>query len=475
MKPTAVLSRRRGGLTGLLCAALLALSLGSAWTAHAAQPESAPPGDPAAASASGEAYDVGMLAEWYELQLVLMKETPGFSPPVVGRALAYVGVSAWEALAPSLPDGLSLAGRLAGLGELPAPPTASWHGPAAVNHALAETIRGLYPNAFAVHLAAVDDLERTVAEAYGQRLSAAELERSRVFGREVASAVLAWASTDGGSEGHLGGFFGFAPSPEPGAWVPTPRNNGPAFPPLHPTWGDNRPLALAAAETCPAPPPPAYSEAPDSELYREALEVYDTVRNLTPEQREIALFWSDDPGQTATPAGHWASILGAVLETRPTPFATAVEAYARLGIAVNDAFIACWTTKYRYDLLRPITYIQRVIDPAWNAQSITDPVITPPFPEYTSGHSVVSSAAATALAHVFGTVAFTDRIHADRGLGSRRYGSFQEAAAEAAISRLYGGIHFRAAIEEGMLQGRCVGEQVTAIAFWSAASDREDR
>lgn len=463
------------GWIGLLCAGLLALWLGSTGAVHAAQSGSTAGDDAAGAAVELAAQDVGMLVDWYDLQLVLMQETPGFSPPVVGRALAYAGVSAWEALAPSLADGSSLAGRLAGLSELPAPPSESWHGPTAVNHALAETIRGLYPNAFAVHLAAIAELERAVAEGYGEHASAAESERSRAFGHAIAAAVLEWASTDGGSEAHLGGFFGFTPSPEPGAWVPTPRNNGPAFPPLHPSWGENRPLALAAADSCPAPPPPAYSEAKDSDLYREALEVYDTVRNLTPEQRHVALFWSDDPGQTATPAGHWVAILGAVLRDRPTPFARAVEAYARLGIAVNDAFIACWTSKYEYDLLRPITYIQRVIDPTWNAQGITDPVITPPFPEYTSGHSVVSSAAATALTHVLGGVSFTDRFHADRGLGLRSYSSFQEAAAEAAISRLYGGIHFRSAIEEGLAQGRCVGEQVSRISFGLAVSDPDVR
>lgn len=389
---------------------------------------------------------------------------------MAARAAGYVGVAGWEALAPSLEDGLSLAGRLNGLGSLPPPPPEGYDGPAAVNHALAETIRGLYPNAFAASLAAVDDLELAVANAHRTRLDEAELERSRMFGRELARAVLAWAGTDGGSEGYAGGFFGFEPSPDPGAWEPTPRRNGPPFPPLLPAWGENRTIALATGRACPAPPPPPSSEAEDSRLYLEAREVYETVRGLTPQQRDIALFWSDDPGQTPTPAGHWVSILGTVVRDRNPSFATAVEAYARLGIAVNDAFIATWETKYRYDLLRPITYIQRVIDPTWNAEAITDPVITPPFPEYTSAHSVASSAAATALTQAFGAVAFTDRIHEARGLAPRSYASFPEAAAEAAISRLYGGIHYRSGIEEGLAQGACVGDRVAAIAFRSGAA-----
>lgn len=412
-----------------------------------------------------EAEALGLLVSWYELQLAMIRETSGFSPPVAARALAYAGIAQWEALAPSAPGARSLAGQLNGLDALPAAPREGYDALVAVNAALAESLRGLYPNALAAHLAAVDDLERTHERAAAERLDPQALERSRDHGRTVARHVLAWAASDGGHEGYLTAFSGFTPASAPGAWVPTPRRNGPPFPPLQPTWGENRPLVLASGESCMAPPPPAYSEEPSSALYQEAREVYDTVRNLSPEQATIARFWSDDPGQTSTPAGHWVSILNGVVADRAPDIALASEAYARLGIAMNDAFISCWTTKYRYNLLRPITYIQRVIDPTWNADAITDPVITPPFPEYTSGHSVASAAAAGALTHVLGAVAFTDPTHLDRGLAPRRYASFEDAAQEAAISRLYGGIHFRAAIEDGMAQGACVAERVNALAF----------
>ena len=414
---------------------------------------------------TGDADDVATLVGWYDLQLAMIRETPGFSPPVAARSLAYVGIAGWEALAPTLPDGRSLAGQLRTLEGLPAPPPEGVHGPTAVGHAVAATLRGLFPTALASHLAEIDAREAALSHAHAQQSGEASAERSRAFGRAVADAILTWAATDGGHEAYLTGFAGYAPTADPGAWVPTPRRNGPPFPPLLPTWGDNRPLALATADACPAPAPPAYSEDPSSALHREATEVYDTVRSLTEDQRTIAKFWSDDPGQTATPAGHWAAILGGVLREKGPSFSVAVEAYARLGIAVNDAFIACWTTKYRYDLLRPITYIQRVIDPAWNRDAITDPVITPPFPEYTSGHSVVSSAAATVLTAVLGPLAFLDRTHQDRGLAPRAYASFEAAADEAAISRLYGGIHFRSAIEEGVAQGACVGRRVAALTF----------
>lgn len=419
-----------------------------------AEPEARTPSD-----------DLGALVDWYDLQLTLIRETPGFSPPVAGRALAYVGIAAWEAFAIGSAEGRSLEGQLAGLVALPALPPGGVHGPAAAHHAVARALRGLYPTTFAAHLADIDARETALTEAYRARLGAEAADRSRLFDWAVADAVLAWAETDGGHEGYLVGFAGYAPAVDPGAWVPTPRRNGPPFPPLLPTWGSNRSILPATAEACPAPAPPAYDEDPGSHLYREAREVYDTVRNLSAEQRAIAVFWADDPGQTPTPAGHWVSILSTVLRERPSSFATALEAYASLGIAVHDAFITCWSTKYRYNLLRPITYIQRVIDPAWNEGAITDPVITPPFPEYTSGHSVVSGAAAAVLTQILGPVAFVDRTHEDRGLPARRYASFSEAAAEAALSRLYGGIHYRSAIEQGLRQGACVGDRVASLDF----------
>jgi hypothetical protein len=138
----------------------------------------------------------------------------------------------------------------------------------------------------------------------------------------------------------------------------------------------------------------------------------------------------------------------------------AAEAYAKVGIAVADAFISCWSTKFRYNLLRPVTYIRGVIDPAWGSL-----LVTPPFPEYTSGHSVQSAASAQVLTDLFGTVAFTDHTHDDRGLAPRSFGSFKQAAEEAAISRLYGGIHFSTAIDLGLEQGLCVGRRVSDLEF----------
>jgi hypothetical protein len=195
-----------------------------------------------------------------------------------------------------------------------------------------------------------------------------------------------------------------------------------------------------------------------SAFYVEARECYRVTNDLTPEQQAIARFWSDDPGQTATPPGHSLSILTQVARELNLTLDRAAEAYAKVGVAVADSFVSCWRTKYQYNLLRPVTYIRRVIDPSW-----TSLLVTPPFPEYTSGHSVQTAAAARVLTSLFGQLSFTDHTHDARGLSPRTFSSFAAAAEEAAISRLYGGIHFRAAIEHGLEQGACIGEQVTAL------------
>lgn len=242
-------------------------------------------------------------------------------------------------------------------------------------------------------------------------------------------------------------------------WEPTPPGFLPA---LQPFWGENRPYAIAARNICDPGPPPAFSTDGSSDFYTEAVETYEAVNNLTQGQETIALFWADDPGVTSTPPGHSVSILTQLLEQQGAMLDTAAEAYAKLGMAVSDGFVSCWHSKYRYTLLRPITYINRYIDADWGHPL---PVETPPFPEYPSGHLVQSGAAAQVLTDLFGNVAFTDHTHDDRGFAPRSFNSFSAFADEAAISRLYGGIHFRSAIELGLGQGRCVGQQVHALRF----------
>jgi membrane-associated phospholipid phosphatase len=276
----------------------------------------------------------------------------------------------------------------------------------------------------------------------------------------MAMAIMTWARTDGGHEawGPLRrSRANYVPPSAPGLWSATP----PTFAaPLLPYWGGNRPFVLKSGAECPAPPPPPYSEEPGSAFFQQGEEVYRIAKAATQEQRQFALYWADDPGKTPTPAGHWVFIAGDVLKARKASLADAAEAYARLNIAMSDAFVACWHSKYQVNLLRPVTYVQLVIDSNWVPQLMN----TPPFPEYPSGHSTQSSAAAGVLSAIFGAdTPFTDNAHNDRGWGPRTFKSFRAAADEAGLSRLYAGIHYRVAVDGGKAQGDCVARQAMGL------------
>ena len=411
------------------------------------------------------AFSAEIATSWFDLQLKLIQETPGFTPPVASRALGYSAVTLYEAVVTGMPQNQSLVGQLNELDSLPQPEVGQAYDWAAVaNSALAASLRRLYPTATPENLAAIEALEAQYAGQRQAEVSEPIFNRSAAYGQAVAEAVFAWSKSDGGDEGYLRNFPDtYAPPQGAGMWVATPPNYQTA---LQPYWGQNRPFVVNPDEECLPLPPTAYSDDPASEFYAEGMAVYTAVNNLTPEQEQIALFWADDPGRTFTPPGHSISIATQVLQQEQASLALAAEVYARMGIAISDSFISCWNTKYIYNLVRPITYIQAVIDPGWNTPDITDPVTTPPFPEYTSGHSVQSGAAAAVLTAVFGdNYHFSDSSHMARGLPARTYNSFDDFADEAAISRLYGGIHYLPAIQAGLEQGRCVGEQVNGLTW----------
>jgi hypothetical protein len=412
----------------------------------------------ATAIPDAEAYGADVATAWSDQTLRLIRQTPGFSPPVASRALAYMGVTLFEALVPGILDGRSLAGQVRDLVPLPrAGRNTAYDWAIVANSALAAMARDQFPTASAGDLAAIDGLEAGILAGARHGVPLGVVRRSIDRGRLVAAAILEWSMTDGGHEGFANNFAPYEPPAGPGLWVPTPPGFLPA---LQPYWGNCRTFATASGAECRPDDPTPYDGDPTSAFFADGLEVYEAVNGLANEQRAVALFWSDDPGATVTPPGHSVSILTQMIRLRGSSLAEAAIAYAKVGMAVADAFICCWHTKFQVNLLRPVTYIQALIDPAWGSL-----LTTPPFPEFTSGHSVQSGAAATVLTDLFGDVAFTDHTHDDRGLPSRSFPSFWDAAGEAAISRLYGGIHFRPAIELGLEQGRCVGEHINALRF----------
>lgn len=408
-------------------------------------------------------YDHGIATAWFTLIEELVRQAPGFTPPVASRAMGYAGVTLYEAIAPGMLTSPTLAGRLNGLDWTPpAEIDAAYHWPLVANSALAAINRRLFAHGGASVRGAIDALEKSVRTRYDRDLPADVVHRSIMRGREVAATIFEWSKHDGGHEGYLYNFpLTYQPPQGDGLWVPTPPSYQRA---MQPYWGQNRPFALPDADACPLPAPPVYSTDAASDTYTEAWEVYTTVTNLSPAQRETALYWADDPTLTATPPGHSLAIATEALRQEGASLELAAETYALLGMAMADAFIVCWRDKFIYNRIRPITYIQQVIDPTWNAMSITDPVNTPPFPEYPSGHSTEAGAMATVLTALFGNeYAFTDYNVERLGFTPRTYGSFWEAAEEAAMSRLYGGIHFHSANALGLAQGQCVGEYVNQL------------
>jgi hypothetical protein len=390
---------------------------------------------------------------WFD-QLYDLITTERITAPPASRIYGLAAVTLYEAMVPGSRAHQSLAGQLHALAAVPQPTRhRRYHWPTVANSALAAASRALLAEASPAAWEAIAALEQAFAAAFQAHVPAAVSAHSVSQGQAVAAAVMAWAATDGVAALHD---CPYTPPVGPGLWEPTP----PAFAPaLQPCWGQLRPLVLASGDECAPPPPPAYSEDPASEFFAHALEVYTTNVHLTEEQRTIAHYWADVSGTTGTPPGHWIAIVGQLARHDGLSLMAAAEAYARVGIAVADAFISCWQTKYTYNLLRPETYITHLIDPAWLPL-----IITPGFPSYTSGHATQSGAAATVLTDMFGMKAFTDTLHQDHDLEPplepRRFGAFDEAAEEAARSRLYAGIHYHFDNENGLAQGRCIGQVI---------------
>jgi hypothetical protein len=442
----------------ILFAVLLAQSLtteaGGSLPAAMAQPLTSSNQPPPFSARDAGQFTAEVPVAWFELAYDLVRDE-ALSPPLAARLFGYLGVALYEALAPGMPGYQSLAGQLNGLSALPQPADHAYHWPTVANRTLAVTLQTLLSPASSASQASIRALERRFVERFRPELPPGVNQRSVERGLLVSQAIQAWAAGDGAASYSA---CAFTLPTGAGLWSPTP----PGYrPPLLPCWGQLRPFVLADGGQCSPAPPPPYSEHPGSAFYQEAWEVYTSVNRLTGEQMAITRFWADDPGRTGTPPGHSISILSQILVQQASSLETAAEAYARTGIALADSFIACWWTKYQHNLLRPITYIHSVVgDTAWST-----PVNTPPFPEYTSGHSVQSAAAAQVLAGLFGEVAFTDHTHDRLGYAPRSFPNFFAFAEEAAISRLYGGIHYRSAIERGVEQGRCVGRLVSELRF----------
>ena len=383
-----------------------------------------------------------------------------FSPPVASRIYAYPSIAAYEVMIHENPGYRSLAGQLHELTEVPKPDqNATYCFPLASIQAFLTVGKALVFSEDKM-----DEFKDKIYQKYKDTgVPNRVFKRSVDYGSQVGQHILAWADKDNYKETRT--FPKFTINDDSSRWQPTP----PAYmDAIEPHWNKIRTFVLDSANQYVPQPPTPFSLNKESQFYKELMEVYETGKNLSDEQSAIAEFWDCNPyishqqghvmfaTKKITPGGHWMGITAIATRLEKSDFMQTIEAYTLVSIALADAFISCWDEKYRSELIRPETVINQYIDETWA------PLLqTPPFPEYTSGHSVISASAATALTHLFGeTFNFVDTTEVEFGLPPRTFNSFFQASNEAAISRLYGGIHYMPACEIGVDQGRLVGQFV---------------
>jgi hypothetical protein len=397
--------------------------------------------------------------DWNNLLLDLERNTPGYRPPISARMFAYVELAGYESALPALPDHISMNAYLDGYNR----PSSDMNRtdfclPAGVNAGYAQIIRNFFPTAPRPLLERIRQMEAMHLEEVERKLGCDQSYRSVAYGRSIADAVWKWSVAD--TIGHDGFLYNFDRNyimPNcPGCWQPSGSH---PMPPLAPHWGEARPFIVHPGDVS-VKPPLQFCEAPGSAFYTEAMEVFTISQPLSRENKWIAEYWSDDvPGLTLTPAGRWISITNQAVEKAHPQFPEIMDTYLRVGLALCDAGIICWNTKYRYNVERPGTYIRQNIQPGW--ESLHD---DPSFPSYPSGHSIFGAAVAEILTHTFGEhFSLTDRTHEDRpefASTPRTFHSFDEMARENALSRVALGVHYRMDCEEGLRLGKMIGQKI---------------
>lgn len=383
-----------------------------------------------------------------------------FTPPVASRLYVYAALASYEAIRFSAEDAASIAEKLHGFGPMPKPePGKSYNYTLAASKAFFNVVRNV--RVFSVD--SLDRYEESLYNSYAALLDDSTFARSVSFGDTIARVILARAKTDGylasrGKPKYLG-------SNDPGKWRPTPPDylDGVEW-----CWNTMKPMVMDSASQFMPARPPRFNLDTNSVFFRSVREVYNMNKNLTDEQMEIARYWDDNPfviehsghmifgNKKITPGGHWMGISAIASKQSGADAVKTARAYAMTALALYEGFISCWDEKYRSSYIRPVTIINETFDPAWM------PFLqTPPFPEYTSGHSTITASAATVLTSLFGeNFAFQDTSDL-RYIGMQRhFNSFREAAAEASISRVYGGIHYRFSVDTGAEQGKRIGAYI---------------
>lgn len=427
-------------------------------------------------------YDAEAALKWNLVFLDVERYAAGYRPGPAPRALAHLGLAAYEACITGMPGYNSLEKRYAGLDIPDADPKAEYHWPTVVNAVYATMMPRFfvdvpitYKDQIRVLTAELEDKYRSIA---GEEVFA----RSKAYGESVGEAVWHWSTTDPYGHNAYKNPFGNYETNEtynwqarfqkPGDWQPTFPGPGQ---PMGPFFGRVRTFAITSDDKLALPPSTYfmnYSEDPNSEYYSQALQVYTKNAELDYTTEWVGEFWSDDLiNLTFSPGPRWVAVANQVIDKEKVSLETALEAYAKVGMALNDAAVACWHSKFFYNIERPDSYIKKVIDPSYKPNLYNpltgDGGVTPSFPAYPSGHSTMGAAGAEALASVFGySYSMTDRCHENRTEFEgkpRSFGSFYEMALENAWSRVLLGVHWRMDCDEGVRFGTVIGRKVNKL------------
>jgi hypothetical protein len=395
----------------------------------------------------------------------LIEQTNGYTPLVAARSLAYINLAAYESILPAYPKLQSLSGQLQGF-QRPAEfetDSSDFIKELALNNALFTTVDKFFVAAPFVWMERITALRDSVDFKFSTGQSKLAIMRSKNYGISMAEMVLKYAEKDRAKDALFRSYDLNYRLPSCESCFEINRvadleNTGP----LHPNWGENRTFLAENQTDFGIKPDFGFSKYKNSPFYKGALEVYNTSKEVKPgsEKMNIANFWDDAATFTYTAVGHSVSILTQLLRANSVTIDSAAKLYVSLTLGLNDAMIAAWKSKYKHNLIRPGAYIKNYIDSKW-----VPAILTPPFPEFPSGHSVQSAAMATILTKLLGdNVSFTD--YSKYWVGPpKKFNNFWESANETSISRLYGGIHFREALTKGQLMGRKVGENVLKLKF----------
>ncbi len=385
-----------------------------------------------------------------------------FPPVIASRNYAYANIAAYEVISAQDPKKFrSLAGQIRHLTATPKPAPG-----VEIDYPFASLLAFCYVgNAVTFPEGSMDEyVDALKKKAKDGGMPSDVFEHSVNYSDVVAKHIMKWSKTDHYAQTRSANKY--TVTKKEGRWVPTPPMYSQA---LEPHWGEIRPLILDSASQVAPPPPPLFDMKDiNNQFYKDVLDVKSIGANLTKEQKHIADFWDDNAfklnvvghatfgTKKFSPGGHWMNIAGIASERCKADFSSTVCAYAETSIALFDAFINCWYFKYKYNLVRPETVITKYLDPDWKTY-----IQTPSFPEYVSGHAVISAAAAEILTDQFGdNFAYRDTSETEFGIAPRSFKSFREAAMEAGISRVYGGIHFKNSCIVGTQEGKQVGQLV---------------